>query len=1437
MKWIQLSWMVLIMLWIAGTLHVDAQKAPGALPLTTRNEGFVENRGQVRQQDMGRGRVLYECRSNGLDLYFFRDGYSYVFREFSEPRRVEAGRKTEPPTFILHRVDVQWLGCYSGCSVQGDGLQEMTRNYYQAHLQEPLLNVPSFNELEYRDIYPGIDVRFQLVHGQLKYEYHVQPHADLSRLLVHISNADAVRVDEDRTLEILKSGASIRDHAPLSWQEDRNGKNRTEVSMRLTIPYANTLQFECASGRDESKELVIDPAITWSTYWGGSRADEIFDVCVDHADNVLVCGGSYSDLFPGSTGINHGDYDIFVSKFSPNQLPVGTYYMGGPELDLAYAIAVDASNNYFVCGESKSSDLGFKPNVFQYLNSQAGAGDGIIFKLNSSLALLTGSFIGGGATDEAYDVAVDPFGNVGVVGYTGSNNFPVLNAQFPTRAGTTTDQDAFLSKWSGNLTLLWSTYYGGSYADRAQCVAFDAKGNLYFGGSSSSSNLPNLNGFQQINRGVGDALIGCFTAQGVPLMISLCGGPGADQVSGMAIYNGLVVVCGVTASARAFPSGFNSNAYTYTGNQSDGFVMELDTAIRIKWSCLYGGELNDYFNSVAINQDSSVVVCGYTNSPDLPTARPLQANHRDSVSDMLLCKFGPKGARLWATAVGGSGVESASASVAVDDIGNMYLVGGSNSSDFPVLNADFATQNGSAEDGVVMKICPTTPVVSLNGADSVICPGTVVRLSADSGLSNIKWSTGQTTKDIDINTAGYYSYSATSAYGCTAHSDTLRIQTKTKIPAGIGTKGKLNICDGDSVLLYSKEKFAGYGWFDQTNTLFASTDSVWIKKAGTYRLQVADATGCHDDSNPVVITASTRPRYIYSAAIDGTPAIDTVTKPIIVCQGHRVELTLNVPGSTLVVWSNGAFGPSVTLSSSLSISASLSDSTNCVWALDTVHVVVRPTTLLNLKGPDSLCAGEVGTFKVVAGDTLNSYVWSVDGAQISGRSDSSEIQLQWTSSATHSVRVYNANSAICSDTAVMSLNVSSSLVAAIDKPDGVLLCPGTSLRLRSKDTAVHYFWNGTLGSRELVVQDTGSYTLRVDNGRGCFGTDTVVVSNPLMYTLGSSALDFGDVKVGQSTSDSVTIHNTSNVRMTLRSILGVSQFSIDSLVPAVGSTIAPGDSAVLYLRFSPTQEGSAFDSAAILILLPCNDTQFVRLRGVGKDSPALPLIRFHVNDIQVDPQTQSNVSIPIEAWIESSQAPVRLDSLFFSVQYPPQMLRVRSITSGTMASAYDPLTQKTLIQLRVPVDSLPYQPTVITSLKADVVLSDRLVDTLHIDTCSVYPSMISSMKSAMAEIRFINVCTLGGARLLHNGSSPEFLMLPNPAHEYARCQIHTLEKGEQHLQLYEENGDLKWETAWTAGADEDREILLSLLPMSNGMYVFRLQGPTQSISYPFLIVR
>jgi beta-propeller repeat-containing protein len=424
------------------------------------------------------------------------------------------------------------------------------------------------------------------------------------------------------------------------------------------LPTNSVLQgpYEAFVGKLRFDARTGTLALAYSIYLGGSGGDLGTGIAVDTRGDAYVTGTTGSSDFPlvhplPTNRVLRAVYSAFVSKLSFDDR-TGTLslaystYLGGSNLDVGYAIAVDTCGNAYVTGGTESSDFPLA-HPLPTNSILRGSVNAFVSKLSfdvrtDTLALIYSSYLGGsGDDDDGFGIAVDSRGDAYVTGETGSPDFPLAHP-LPTNSGLRGFANAFVSKLSfdarsGVLALAYSSYLGGSGFERGNAIAVDDWGNAYVTGITSSPDFPLAHPLPTNNalRGTEAAFVSKLSFETRTATLALgystyLGGSGDDGGYGIAVdRRGNAYVVGDTSSPD-FPlvdplPNDNTLRGIYTVFVSKLSFEARTPTLALAYSTYLGGSNHEEGFAIAADSHGDAYVTGRTESPDFPLVHPLSA--------------------------------------------------------------------------------------------------------------------------------------------------------------------------------------------------------------------------------------------------------------------------------------------------------------------------------------------------------------------------------------------------------------------------------------------------------------------------------------------------------------------------------------------------------------------------------------------------------------------------------------------------------------------------------------------------------------------------------------------------------------------------------------------------------------------------------------------
>jgi hypothetical protein len=652
---------------------------------------FEPNRGQAPQPVKF---VSHGVFSDGYALFLTEDGAEFHLGDF----------------YSVVRMKLAGTGTHASDVSATDRLPGKVNYFIGNDPKKWVTGAETYGRVEYRHVYPGIDLVYYGTQRQLEYDFVVLPGADSGQIALEFSGARP-RLNARGELQLVLDGrVPLTFRKPVVYQRIDGGKKLIAGSYKLT---GNRVRFALGA-YDHRRALVIDPVLVYMTYLGGSGGGTFIGlpqtacaqcnaqnpaqgIAVDPAGNLYVTGYTTSTAFPLQSAyqsqvkgnVNQGA--AFVSAINPTASSlIYSTYLGGSTYDRASAIAVDASGNAYVTGQAWSADFPVTGGAFQKL------------------------------------CAPGPGANNTLVG------------------GCASASNAFLTKIApGGGSLVYSTFLGGSHYAAANAVAIDSQGRAYIAGSSddqcnnsqpyrcfpetANALLPQSLYNNTINPKAGNpgaAFVAVFDAAGANLLYSTLYG---DKDPSNNVNNTSTIGTGVAVdpSGNFYLTGFGMDPQipttagafqpTGTNNQSNGgiayrgFVAKFSPVLgngsgaSLIYGTYLGGTARDETNGaeqvsgITVDAAGNAYITGITQSYDFPVTAGAHdttecgATTYECQGIGFLTKLNPSGSALvWSTLVGRSnnvigGTMNLIGVPRVDAEGNVYITGQGTAS-YPVVN-------------------------------------------------------------------------------------------------------------------------------------------------------------------------------------------------------------------------------------------------------------------------------------------------------------------------------------------------------------------------------------------------------------------------------------------------------------------------------------------------------------------------------------------------------------------------------------------------------------------------------------------------------------------------------------------------------------------------------------------------------------------------------
>lgn len=685
-------------------------------------------------------------------------------------------------------------------------------------------------------------------------------------------------------------------------------------------------------------------SLNWAKSMGGSSDDNGQHVVVDANGNSYITGyyKGISDFDPGTGTLNLTSvfasasvysYDIFLTKYNASGDLVWAKSMGGTsQNDQAFKMALDSSGYVYITGIFGSTGMtaDFDPGSGTTLLTSKGSNDGFVAKYDTAGNFIWARGIGSASSDYAYDVALDPSGNVYVTGNftdtllmfdTGTVN--TYNVVLPSASNT------FFAKYTSAGNLVWAKAIGGAGTASGSTLVCDHFGHLYVSGSLTSTIDfdPGPGTVDLTASGGSDVFYAKYDTSGNYIWAKTVGSAGSEiplkiktDPGGLNIY-----ITGTFTGTADFDPGTNVNNLTSLGN-TDIFLAKYDSSGNYVWANGFGGTSLDRAFDIAIANNGQVYLTGFfrqTVDFDPGAGTAILASTTLSTADVFVAKYDASGNYLWAGQMGGTGTDL-SAGIAKGAEGDLYVTGYySGTADFDPSASTFNIGSvGGSSDVFLVKLtdgCPSFSSFSQTSCDSFSFNNNTYTVSGTYVDTFISASSCDSfvTMYLTINTSTHVT--PVVIEDC----DSVTFNGTSYTSTGIYTQTYTSINDCDSVLTYDITIKGQTNGSTLTQTACDSFlfNNVFYNQTGTYLATLANQNGCDSlvtlnlTIHPSPVATITQNGSLLTSSLgDSYQWIDCSNNAAITGATSRNYAVANTGSYAVIVTSNGCTDTSVCLS-------------------------------------------------------------------------------------------------------------------------------------------------------------------------------------------------------------------------------------------------------------------------------------------------------------------------------------------------------------------------------------------------------------------------------------------------------------------------------------------------------------------------------------------
>lgn len=499
---------------------------------------------------------------------------------------------------VADHIRIQWVGHTAGVRAQGEEESAYRVHYWDLYSPQARLpkSVSSFHRVRYRNIYDKVDLVYHTKGGRLEYDFEIRPDADTERIRFRVDGELAIGVDDEGNLRLGGGKSGILQRRPRAFQRI-DGVER-EVSARFVARGEREFGFSLGD-YDRSHELIVDPVIEKTLFFGGMEGTSVREIRKDAAGNVYFFGYTWGAL-PGDP--------------SPKE-PIASL-SGATTLLFGTKVSADLSQALYTVYFPVSAD----PDIgYRYLMDVTPGGDiGVATQLSK----------------DNYNTEV----TVGPYGFARDRNVHWYSAQ------------SYVLRISGNgRVLAFSTILACNGGTRLVGIKADAKENLLVMTSVAGTAfpvVPGALGSTNANPAASEKFLAKLSPTGELVYNARLTELGyGDSMMNVDRFNRLILTG--SASADTIPLSANAVRRTFQGNTEGYLVVLSEDGASYDYATYLGGSGGDTAGRTMFDPQGNLYVVLRGTSTDYPTSPngfqpfPMASSGYSETNQAVLLKLNP----------------------------------------------------------------------------------------------------------------------------------------------------------------------------------------------------------------------------------------------------------------------------------------------------------------------------------------------------------------------------------------------------------------------------------------------------------------------------------------------------------------------------------------------------------------------------------------------------------------------------------------------------------------------------------------------------------------------------------------------------------------------------------------------------------------------------